>query len=349
MQIALELAEKGRGFTSPNPLVGAVIVKNGKIIGKGYHEQYGSHHAEVNAFLNASEDVTGATMFVTLEPCSHYGKTPPCAKLIIEKKIKKVVITKLDPNPLIYKNGVKMLEDAGIEVEYGLLENEASLQNEIFFHYIKTKTPYVAIKYAMTLDGKIATKSFDSKWITNSKSREYVHDLRNKYQAILVGVNTIIKDDAKLNVRRDVKSRQPIRIIIDPNLKTPLDSYLVKTANLQPTIIVSTKKDKSYTDFGVEVIEMEKIDLKELLKILGERYIDSVFIEGGSYTHGTFLDEKVVNKVYAFIAPKIIGGKEALTPVSGLGVNLMKDAFSLENIKLKTFDEDILVEGTIKT
>src|SRR5690554_911397 len=348
MQMALDLAEKGRAFTSPNPLVGAVIVKDGNVIGEGYHEVYGSNHAEVNAFLNVSEDVAGATMFVTLEPCSHYGKTPPCALKIIEKKIKKVIIAKLDPNPLVYKQGVKMLESAGIEVEYGILEDKANYQNEIFFHFIKNKRPYVAIKYAMTLDGKIATHSFDSKWITNEKSRAYVHDLRNKYQAILVGVNTIIKDDAKLNVRRLEKSRQPIRIIIDPNLEIPYDSCVVKTAKEQPTIVVSTKVDSKLEKLGVEFIKMADINLDELLNTLGKIGIDSLFIEGGSYTHGTFLDASLVNKVYAFIAPKLIGGKDALTPVSGRGVSLMRDAHRLTNIKIRNFDEDILVEGEIK-
>lgn len=348
MEEAIALAEKARGFTSPNPLVGAVIVKDGKIIGRGYHEHYGNAHAEVNAFLNATEDVAGATMFVTLEPCSHYGKTPPCALKIIEKKIKKVVIAKLDPNPLVYKNGVKMLEAANIEVEYGLLEAEASYQNEIFFHFIQHKRPYVAIKYAMTLDGKIATKDFDSKWITNSKSRAYVHDLRNQYQAILAGVNTIIKDDANLNVRRSEPSRQPIRIIIDPDLLIPHESVVVKTANKQPTWVVSNNYDQTLVDLGVRIIKMEEIKLTKLLDLLGSENIDSLFIEGGSFTHGSFLDEKLVNKVYAFIAPKLIGGKAALTPVSGIGVSLMKDAYELTNIKIKTFDEDILVEGEIK-
>lgn len=347
MNMALNLAKKGEGFVNPNPLVGAVIVKNGKVIGKGYHKKFGGPHAEVNAFNNAKTDVTGATMFVTLEPCSHYGKTPPCAKLIIEKGIKKVVIAKLDPNPLVYKKGVEMLESAGIEVSYGLLEEKAVKQNEIFFHYITHKRPFVAIKYAMTLDGKIATKSFDSKWITNEKSRKYVHDLRNKYMAILAGVNTIIKDDARLNVRRNKKSRNPIRIIIDPELKTPKSAYVVQTAHEQPTWIVSTTYDQSYVDLGVRIIQMKEINLESLLDILGSENIDAVFVEGGSFTHATFLDQKLVNKVYAFIAPKLIGGMDALTPVSGLGVNLMKDAHLLKDMRITLFDEDVLIEGNL--
>lgn len=345
MKRALTLAALGEGFVNPNPLVGAVIVKNGKIIGEGYHEKYGGAHAEVNAINNATEDVAGATMFVTLEPCSHYGNTPPCSLLIIEKKIKKVIIAKLDPNPLVYKNGVKMLEEAGVIVEYGLLEDEATSINNIFFYYITTKRPYVSVKYAMTLDGKIATRSFDSKWITNELAREHVHSLRNKYSAILVGVNTIIKDDAKLNTRRAVKSRNPVRIIIDPNLETPLTSCVVKTAHQQPTWIVSTRYSNKYTDLGVRIIQMKEINLDDLLVILGSEKIDSILIEGGSYTHGTFIDQKLVNKVYAYIAPKIVGGLDSLSPISGVGVNLMSEAHLLENVKITSFDSNLLIEG----
>lgn len=220
MKQAFNLAIKGEGFVNPNPLVGAVIVKNGKVIGKGYHKAFGHVHAEVDAIQNATEDVAGSTMFVTLEPCSHHGKQPPCAFKLIEKGIKEVYIANLDPNPLVYKQGVKVLEDAGIKVHYGILDELGLKVNDIFFHYITTKRPFVAMKYAMTLDGKLATKDFDSKWITNEKSRKYVHDLRNKYSAILVGVNTIIKDDAKLDVRRSKKSKNPVRIILDPKLQT---------------------------------------------------------------------------------------------------------------------------------
>ena len=346
MARALELAQKGEGFVNPNPLVGAVIVKDDVIIGEGYHEQFGQGHAEVNAFKNAKEDVTGATMYVTLEPCSHYGKTPPCALKIIEKGIKRVVISKLDPNPLVYKNGVKLLEDAGIEVSYGLLEEQANKQNDIFLKYIQTEMPFVAIKYAMTLDGKIATKDYDSKWITNEKSRKYVHQLRNRYMSILVGVNTIIKDDPKLDTRLE-KGRNPIRIIIDENLNTPLDSYVVKTALTQKTYIVSKKVDQAYLDLGVRIIQMDTIDLEKLLKLLGKEKIDSILIEGGSYTHGAFLDSGLVDKVYAFIAPKIFGGK-GLTPVGHEGISKVSEAYQLTNIAYSYFDEDILIEGYIR-
>lgn len=347
MRRAIELASKGEGFVNPNPLVGSVIVKDGRIIGEGYHMQYGGPHAEVNAFNNATEDVTGATMFVTLEPCAHYGKTPPCALKIVEKKIAKVIVAKTDPNPLVNMKGIQILRDAGIEVEYGLLADEVERQNEIFLKYIQTKRPFVALKYAMTLDGKIATKTYDSKWITNEASRNHVHELRNKYMAIMVGVNTIIKDDAKLNVRLNRPSRNPIRIIIDPNLETPYDSYVVKTAHEQPTWVVTTKYHETLVNLGVRIIQMDEINLNDLMTLLGDEKIDSVFIEGGAYTHGKALESGIADKIYAYVAPKLIGGKDALTPITGDGVSFMKDAYRLKDIKYQFFGEDILIEGNI--
>lgn len=347
MRKAIKLASKGQGFVNPNPLVGALIVKDGQIIGEGYHQQYGDPHAEVNAFNHATEDVTGATMFVTLEPCAHYGKTPPCALKIIEKKIAKVIIAKTDPNPLVNLKGIELLKNAGIEVEYGLLSHEVEKQNEIFLTYITTKRPFVALKYAMTLDGKIATTSGDSKWITNDKSRRFVHQLRNKYMAIMVGINTIIKDDAHLDTRLKNPKRNPIRIIIDPSLRIPHDAYVVKTALTQPTWIVSTKYDQTLVDLGVRIIQMEAIDLDKLMDILGSEKIDSLLIEGGAITHAKALEAGIVNKVYAFIAPKLVGGKDAPSPIGGQGAYLMKDALKLTNIQYHHFGEDILIEGTL--
>lgn len=353
MKRALELASKGMGSVNPNPLVGAVIVKDGKIIGEGYHEEFGKAHAEVNAFLHATEDVEGAEMYVTLEPCSHYGKTPPCALKIIEKKIKKVYISQLDPNPLVHLNGVRMLEDAGIEVEYGILEEEAKKQNEIFLKYIQTKIPYVALKYAMTLDGKIATSTGDSKWITNEKSRRFVHDLRHAYQAILVGVGTVLADNPKLNTRRDEPSRNPIRIIIDPHLEIPLDAYVITSAHEQRTMIYTSleanqAKIDTLKDKGVHVFQLKAqpyFDLTELLKHVGEQKIDSILVEGGAHMLGSFLDQKVADKAYVFIAPKMIGSKDAKTPIAGHGVLYMKDAYQLNHVTTMTFDEDIMIEG----
>lgn len=353
MKRAIELANQGKGFVNPNPLVGAVIVKDGKIIGEGYHECFGQAHAEVNAFLNATEDVSGADMYVTLEPCSHYGKTPPCALKIIEKKIKRVFISQLDPNPLVNSKGVKLLKDAGIEVESGILENETKEQNEIFLKYIQTKKPFVAMKYAMTLDGKLATKSRDSKWITNEKSRAFVHDLRNQYMSIMIGVGTVIADDPSLDTRREIPSRNPIRIVIDPKLEIPLDSKIVRTAKDVKTIIVTgqvndEKLIKKLRDLNIEVILKKadpNIDLNDLMNDLGKMNIDSVLIEGGSYLLGQALLSNILDKAFVFISPKMVGGKDALTPVGGSGIELMKDAIQLTKIKYHYFDQDIMIEG----
>jgi diaminohydroxyphosphoribosylaminopyrimidine deaminase / 5-amino-6-(5-phosphoribosylamino)uracil reductase len=353
MKRAIELASQGKGFVNPNPLVGAVIVKNGKIIGEGYHKCFGQGHAEVNAFLNATEDVTGADMYVTLEPCSHYGKTPPCALKIIEKKIKRVFISQLDPNPLVNSQGVKLLEDAGIEVVSGILANETKEQNEIFLKYIQTKKPFVAMKYAMTLDGKLATKTRDSKWITNEQSRAFVHDLRNQYMAIMIGVGTVIADNPSLDTRREKPSRNPIRIIIDSRLEIPLDSKVIETAKKTKTIIITglesdIRKIKMLKDLQVEVILKRanpNIDLNDLMIDLGAMQIDSILIEGGSYLLGQALLSNIVDKAFVFIAPKMVGGKDALTPVGGSGVDLMKDAISLTEIRYHYFGDNIMIEG----
>ena len=353
MNRAIELADYGKGAVNPNPLVGAVIVKNGQIIGEGYHEKFGHHHAEVNAFLNATDDVEGADMYVTLEPCSHHGKTPPCALKIIEKKIKKVYISQLDPNPLVSGKGVELLKQAGIEVEHGLLSNITQKQNEIFFKYIKTKTPFVAIKYAMTLDGKIATVTKDSKWITNDASRAYVHELRNHYQAILVGVGTIISDNPTLDTRRNQPSRNPVRIIIDQDLVISLDAHVVQTAKTQQTIIYTKtsgnqRKIALLREKGVDVYAFDadpSFDFKVILNHIGSLNIDSVFVEGGSMILSSFIEQQVVDKAYVFIGPKVIGGSLALTPVGGHGVKKMSDAYVLSNIDIKRFQNDLLIEG----
>lgn len=356
MMHAINLAEKGKGSVNPNPLVGSVIVKNGKIIGEGYHEKFGSAHAEVNAFNHATEDPEGADMYVTLEPCSHYGKTPPCALKIIEKKVKRVFISQLDPNPLVSGRGVKLLKDAGIEVFVGINEEESKKQNEIFLKYIQTKKPFVALKYAMTLDGKIATRSKDSKWITNEKSRAFVHDLRNEYQAILVGANTILADDPMLTTRRDIPSRNPIRIILDPELVINLNAHVVKTAQDIRTIIYTSRevdlvKMALLKEKNVEIYQIDatpNFNLNEVMSHIGQLSIDSILVEGGSFVHAKMIEENIADKAYVFIAPKIIGGKEALTPIGGIGVDKMSEAYQLKNITMKTFDDDILIEGYFK-
>ena len=356
MKRAIELAEQGKGFVNPNPLVGAVIVKDGKIIGEGYHECFGQAHAEVNAFLHATEDVEGADMYVTLEPCSHYGKTPPCALKIIEKKIKNVYVSQRDPNPLVAGKGIKLLEDAGIHVESGILEDETKIQNEIFLKYIQEKKPFVAMKYAMTLDGKMATVSRDSKWITNDKSRRFVHELRNQYMGIMVGANTVLLDDPMLNTRRDgLKSRNPMRIVIDPELNIPLEKKIIQTAHEQQTILVIDENINDerlilYQSCGVTFIKKptKPLDLDDLMMTLGQMKIDGILIEGGSHLHGTALLSGIADKAYVFIAPKMVGGHQALTPVGAEGIELMKDAKELKNISFKSFDDDLMIEGYFK-
>ena len=359
MERALQLSLKGLGYTNPNPMVGAVIVKDGKIIGEGYHKKYGEAHAEVNAFDNATEDVKGAEMYVTLEPCAHYGKTPPCAERIVKEGIKKVYIAIGDPNLKVGGKGIKILKDAGIEVEVGFLEDKCNEINEVFLHYIKTKTPFVIAKWAMTLDGKIATSTGDSKWITNEKSREYVHKLRQRVAAILVGHNCVEKDDPMLNVRLENLENgvsNPIRVIVARKGNIDCKLKVVQTAREIPTIVAAKAIDdikrRELESYGVEVLLCEerdgRVSIKDLVKKLGEKNIDSLLIEGGGEILASAFEENVVNKISAFIAPKVIGGRDAVTAIEGKGHPLMNMATKVKNIKYKTFDDDILIEGDVE-
>jgi diaminohydroxyphosphoribosylaminopyrimidine deaminase/5-amino-6-(5-phosphoribosylamino)uracil reductase len=352
---ALELSQKGIGYTKPNPLVGTVIVKDGKIIGEGYHELYGGNHAEINAFKNATTDVSGATMYVTLEPCSHYGKTPPCANAIVEKGIKKVVIALKDPNPLVAGKGIKILEDNGIEVVTGILEEECKKTNEIFLKYITIQTPFCIMKTAMTLDGKIATNIGDSKWITNEASRKYVHELRHRVSGIMVGIETVLKDNPSLNTRlENKKCNDPVRIIVDSRCRIPLDSKVLNIESASKTIIATTELASDSTlnvlrNKGAEIIitplRDNRVNLCYLMKELGKLKIDSVLLEGGSTLNYSALEQGIVDKVLYFIAPKLIGGKFAKTPIGGEGKLAMKDAILLKNIEVTRFHNDIMVEG----
>ncbi|WP_434640223.1 bifunctional diaminohydroxyphosphoribosylaminopyrimidine deaminase/5-amino-6-(5-phosphoribosylamino)uracil reductase RibD [Thermoanaerobacterium thermosaccharolyticum] len=355
MKRALQLAKLGLGHTNPNPLVGAVIVKNGRIIGEGYHEYYGGPHAEINALKSAKEDVKGAQLYVTLEPCCHYGKTPPCVDAIVKSGIKDVFIAMEDPNKLVSGKGIKHLKEAGLNVYTGLLKEEAEKINEIFIKYITTKKPYVILKSAMTIDGKIATYTGDSKWITNEKSREHVHKMRGYVMAIMVGVNTVIKDNPYLTTRID-GLKNPLRVIVDSRGRIPLDANVVIDKSAR-TIVATTdmmpdEKVKALKDSGVDVIVFDKlnneVDLKKLMDMLGERGIDSVIIEGGGTLNYSALKEGIVDKVMFYIAPKIIGGSNSLTPVEGKGIDLIKDAIMIEKLDVKRFDDDILIEGYIK-
>lgn len=358
MKRALSLAEKGEGFVNPNPMVGCVIVKKGKIIGEGYHRFFGGNHAEIEALKVVSDDPKDSTMYVTLEPCSHYGKTPPCVNAIIENGIKGVVVATLDPNPLVAGNGVKKLRENGIEVITGILMDESQRLNEVFIKYITTKLPFCLMKSAMSLDGKIATKFSDSKWITSTSSREYVHRLRHRYAGIMVGIGTVLVDNPLLTTRiPDFEGKNPIRIIVDSRCRIPLDANVVKTTSKARTLLATTnqadsQKIKVLKEKDVEVLVLplknDRVDLNALMEKLGEMGIDSILLEGGGTLNYSALDTGIVDKVSFFIAPKIIGGNLSKTPVEGDGVPLVKSAFSLNDMRTHRFGQDIMIEGYIR-
>ncbi|MZQ96664.1 MAG: bifunctional diaminohydroxyphosphoribosylaminopyrimidine deaminase/5-amino-6-(5-phosphoribosylamino)uracil reductase RibD [Acidaminobacter sp.] len=358
MQRALELAKLGAGRTSPNPLVGAVIVKEGRVIGEGYHAMYGGPHAEVNAIENASESVEGAEIYVTLEPCSHYGKTPPCALKLIENRFSKVYIAMEDPNPLVAGRGIQMLRKQGIEVEVGLLEEKAKALNEVFIKYITTKKPFCVMKAAMTLDGKIATVTGESQWITSEAAREYVHQLRHELKAIMVGIGTVLKDDPKLTTRlKGKQGRDPIRVVVDSTLKIPLNAKILHLDSDAPTLIATTDRADSEKATalqsmpGVKLIitpqKDGKVDLDYLMFVLGEQGIDSLLLEGGATLNASALESKIVDKVLMFIAPKILGGQNAPTPVGGSGIEVLENAVRLKGMKAVEIGDDLLIEARI--
>ena len=356
MRRAIELAKKGRGWTNPNPMVGAVIVKNGSIIGEGYHEKCGELHAERNAIASLTESAEGATLYVTLEPCCHYGKTPPCVDQIIENRIKRVVIGMVDPNPLVSGKGVKKLQEAGIDVTVGILEDKCKKLNEVFIKYITKKKPFVVLKTAMSLDGKISTTSGESKWITDKEARENVHILRNELTAIMIGIDTVIIDNPELTCRIP-NGRNPIRIVVDSNLRIPYDSKILQTAKKFKTIIATTEKARKekihkLKDLGIIVIETksknEKVDLKDLMHKLGNQNIDSILLEGGSTLNYSALESGIVDKILVYIAPKIIGGMKSKTPVGGSGISHLKDAFKVRELSTSIIGKDILLQGYIE-
>lgn len=358
MRRAIELAERGVGFTNPNPMVGAVIVKGGKVIGEGWHERCGEWHAERNAFKNCTVPAEGATMYVTLEPCCHYGKTPPCTEAIIEHGIARVVVGMEDPNPLVAGKGIALLREAGIEVVCGVEEEALREQNRVFLKYISTKLPWVAMKTAMTLDGKIATRTGDSKWITGAEARAYVHELRHRFMAIVVGIGTAVADDPLLNCRIEGRGvRQPIRVVVDSNARLSLDSQLVKTAGEYRTIVAHTRfapeeSVKALREAGVEMLLCKEkeglVDVRNLLELLGQSGIDSILLEGGGSLNYTFLAEGLADELYAFIAPKIVGGMNAKTPVEGAGMEKMADAINLELENVLNIGHDVLLKLKVK-
>ncbi len=353
MERAIELAARARGRTSPNPLVGAVIVKNGRIVGEGYHQKAGTPHAEIHALAAAGSAAQGATLYVSLEPCCHQGRTPPCTEAIIQGGIKRVFIATLDPNPKVAGGGLKRLQEAGIQAECGLMQEAAIELNEVFFKYIRTGLPYVALKTAMTLDGKIATANGDSRWITGPEARQYVHHLRNTYDAIMVGIGTVLADNPQLNTRLpEGQGRDPLRIIIDDRLELPLDSVIARSSREQPSLVfcgtqIDEKKASELAQLGVEIIKVELEDgllpISQVLAMLGQRQIGSVLVEGGAQINASLIEQGWVDKFYWFIAPKLIGGQKAKTPVGGAGCQFMREALNLTIKDLKSLGPDLLI------
>lgn len=352
MRMAVELAKGGTGFVNPNPLVGAVIVKNGRVIGCGYHRKYGELHAERNAFAACTESAEGADMYVTLEPCCHYGKTPPCTEAVIENKIRRVFIGSSDPNPKVAGKGAAILREHGIEVYEGILKDECDSLNDIFFHYISTGTPYVILKYAMTADGKIATYTGASKWITSEASREHVQYTRKRVAGIMAGIGTVLADDPQLACRLEDPGTL-VRIICDSNLRIPADCNIMKTASEVPTYIATVSSDeekiKILESLGANIVrtapEDGKVNLKELMKFMAsEVHVDSILLEGGAELAYSALKSGIVNKVQVYMAPKIFGGSIAKSAVGGQGVSIPDEAFRLSDPVISTIGDDILIE-----
>lgn len=353
---AVELAKKGIGHVNPNPLVGAVIVKDGAVIGEGYHAHYGGLHAERNALADCKEPPRGATAYVTLEPCCHYGKTPPCTQALVENGIAKVVVGSDDPNPLVAGKGIQYLREHGVEVVRGVCKEACDALNPVFFHYIKTKTPYVAMKYAMTMDGKIACYTGASKWITGEAARVGVQQLRNAYMGIMAGIGTVLADDPLLTCRMP-GGRNPIRIICDTNLRIPLDSRLVQTARETPLLIAAGaeasqgEKVETLRELGCECVPVPekdgRVDLKELMAVLGARGIDGILLEGGAELNWSALQCGIVKKAYCFIAPKIFGGGTAKSPVGGRGAADPSQAFFLKKTEIRRYGDDLCLESEV--
>jgi diaminohydroxyphosphoribosylaminopyrimidine deaminase/5-amino-6-(5-phosphoribosylamino)uracil reductase len=348
MRLALKLAKKGRGKTSPNPMVGAVVVKNGEIVGRGYHRRFGEFHAEANALKACQDQTGGATLYVSLEPCCHHGKTPPCTDMIIKSGIREVVCATLDPNSQVNGRGIEALREGGVEVRLGILEEEAKKLNEVYTKFITTGLPFVMLKVAQTLDGRIATKFGDSRWITQEDSRRFVHSLRGSVDAVLVGANTVKRDDPELTIH-DAKGKNPIRIILDSSGSIPHSSKIIKENKNGKTIIATTNRRTSEKfQKEVEVWNLKKrgdggVDLAQLLKKAGESQITSLLVEGGSRVFTSFLKKKLVDKIYYFLSPKILG--EGFDSFGDLGIKKIHESITLRDCEIKRFKNDLLVIG----
>ena len=356
MRRAIVLAERGAGWTSPNPMVGAVIVKDGRIIGEGWHRRYGEAHAERNALQSCTESPVGAVLYVTLEPCCHHGKQPPCTDAILEAGIRRVAVGSGDPNPLVAGVGVALLRSYGVTVDTGVLKEECGALNPVFFHFIQAKRPYVVIKYAMTMDGKIATRTGDSRWITGEAARQRVHQDRHRYSAIMAGVGTVLADDPLLTCRME-GGKNPVRIICDSHLRTPPDSRVVRTAREVPTILAAAapppERRKALEDAGCQVWDLPgpegRVDLNALMDRLGAQDIDSVLLEGGGALNWAALHSGIVQKVQTYIAPKLFGGTAAKSPIAGLGVETPAQAVRLVRTTVTQIGEDFLLESEVET
>lgn len=359
MKMALDLAVKGRGFTSPNPMVGAVIVKDGTVVGSGYHEAVGKAHAEVNAIQDAGDLAKGATLYVTLEPCNHHGRTPPCTEKIKDAGISRVVVAMKDPNPDVKGRGIEQLKKQGIDISVGLYEDRATKLNEAFIKYVRTKRPFVIMKCAATLDGRIATRTGDSKWVSGEESRTFVHRLRHAVDAIMVGIDTVKKDNPKLTTRLEgIQGSDPTRVILDTHLSISEDAQILHLESDSDTIIVTgtpASKDRKAAigKKGVQILESTvkdgRIDLDILIESLGELGITSLLIEGGSRVIASSLAASVVDKVIFFFAPRILGGDDGVPICSGAGPELMSESIPLKDINVRRFGDDVMIEGYINT
>ncbi|MEK6716626.1 MAG: bifunctional diaminohydroxyphosphoribosylaminopyrimidine deaminase/5-amino-6-(5-phosphoribosylamino)uracil reductase RibD [candidate division NC10 bacterium] len=358
MRRALDLAARARGRTSPNPMVGAVLVKDGQLIGEGFHAYAGSDHAEVAALRDAGPAARGATLYVSLEPCCHYGRTPPCVEQILQAGIRRVVAACEDPNPAVSGKGIAALRAAGLSVDVGVLAEEAERLNEAFFTHVRTGRPFVTLKVAASLDGKIATRTGESRWITGESARRRVHQLRNEMDAVLVGIGTVLRDDPLLTTRLGIADqRDPIRVVVDNLARLPLRAKAVNRASTAPTILAVSQmaprtKLEALEREGVQVIVVEssprRVSLERLIEALGKRGILSVMIEGGAEINASALREGVVDKVLVFLAPILIGGKSTPTAVGGDGIESLTQAVRLRDVRIERFDGDILVEGYIQ-
>lgn len=358
MNMALELSEKGRGFTSPNPMVGAVVVSNSHVVGTGYHEYAGGPHAEVNALNEAGDLARGATLYVTLEPCNHTGRTPPCTKKILESGIARVVVAMQDPNPDVTGGGIEFLRERGIQVDAGIEEKEASRINEFFIKYVRTKRPFVILKTAATLDGRIATRTGDSKWVTGPSARNYAHRIRHAVDGIMVGIGTVKQDDPSLTTRlENIKTKDPARIILDTRLSISESARLLKVESDAGTYLVtgqnpSPDKKNRLEKMGATIIESPLksgfIDLDALMLQLGAMGITSLLVEGGGRVAASVLSCRIVDKILFFYAPKILGGDDGVPVCRGPGPDQMSDCIQIQDVLVHRFDDDILVEGYIR-